>query len=420
MEVDSERETSQVPRTRSSAREVNDSAPSDPESSIASGLMDSGDDERLTDYDGEDGISEGGVSAVSGDIDWTRRILLQSGHCRVRTQIKQPSGARMGCVCGRLEEDCKRHRVQRRANPRFPEGYYLAVVSVENHVHGKIGTHLTVAQYQEMRAEEAAFMAADVEAQQDGDSPTEEAEVADLRRANTGSVSFGGETTTAGGGTASDSEYHDTFQGTMLDFQNHPKDAHTSDRRGGGSTPLFKARSFWYGLTDLVGERWITNDREESEFMVKSANFAIQKVFYSKLLAEQWQKANKPEAMPETVSIVDSSDDEEELRRVEARYQEELEKIRKKKAHKALKQAQYREACSSSGGSSPEGSSGSTSEDTSTSSESDPDSSESSSEQSTSSESSHGRPEEGPQTQEEGQATHQEGFEEKGALKTGP
>ena len=95
----------------------------------------------MTDYDdeGEDGTSEGGALAVLGDIDWTRGIHLGAEHCRVRTQFKQPSGARMGCVCGRLAEKCKRHQVQRRANNRFPEGHYLAVVSLKNHVHVRHG-----------------------------------------------------------------------------------------------------------------------------------------------------------------------------------------------------------------------------------------------------------------------------------------
>mmetsp|Transcript_0 Transcript_0/g.3 ORF Transcript_0/g.3 Transcript_0/m.3 type:complete len:111 (+) Transcript_0:165-497(+) len=110
----------------------------------------------MTDYD--DTHSEAS-SGVEGTVDVNQLIPITEDCCRIRTTIKVPSGARIACVCGRHTLECNHHRKQRLyGKVRLLSGYYMACVSVENHIHGKWGTYMSPSDYKELKSREAESM----------------------------------------------------------------------------------------------------------------------------------------------------------------------------------------------------------------------------------------------------------------------
>ena len=87
---------------------------------------------------------------------------LSEGHCRMGTQVTVASGAKVSCACGRLSDDCKRHKTKRESGryARFEVGFYPIVFSSQGHQsHGKIGTqYLSEADMEEQIQEDLDYI----------------------------------------------------------------------------------------------------------------------------------------------------------------------------------------------------------------------------------------------------------------------
>lgn len=245
----------------------------------------SDDDERMSDYKGGSAASSDAESAATGMVSPHQMTYIGLTQCRIKTSVKTENGVRVQCICGRETTACRRHTKQRiGGRTRHPTGYYVACIASQGgHLHGKLGTCISQAEWEARIAEEKEQAEEDIEAQQDAASDDEEEEVRNLRRENRRGVGFNlDETPAVRVETTSEEEAQEGLDLSSAFDATRVTEGSNQDNPGP-----------WYGLEDRTGGRWITKDPEEADFLGK-AHFELKRLFKSKEDAREWATQGSP------------------------------------------------------------------------------------------------------------------------------